>query len=323
MIVPVTLNVTEMANVRGYAFLDANQDGLRQLTELSGVAGLPVSLTQGGSTIATTLTVGSDGWYSFGGLSAGNYCAQIVIPPPYVATSPTTVCFTLAGQSKDLNFGLRLSQASLGDYVWYDANGDGIQDASESGIPGVTLALWSAVGGAPGAVLANTTTGPDGKYAFSPIVAGDYFVQVTDTAHVLAGLALTVGPQSKPNPFGPITLHDGDTYLDADFGYTFACASTRGVIAGHAWNDVNGNGVIESTEAGIPGIQVAAQPLSHLSPSMATTNARGIYMMCVRPGTYLVSPLNPPAGMTPTQQFNLPVLVHAGERIDNINYGYR
>ena len=170
-----------------------------------------------------------------------------------MATSPTTVCFTLAGQSKDLNFGLRLSQASLGDYVWYDANGDGIQDAGESGIPGVTLALWSAVGGAPGAVLANTTTGPDGKYAFSPIVAGDYFVQVTDTAHVLAGLALTVGPQSKPNPFGPITLHDGDAYLDADFGYTFACASTRGVIAGHVWNDVNGNGVLESAEAGIPG----------------------------------------------------------------------
>ncbi len=266
VIVPVTLVVSEMPSVRGYAFLDANEDGLRQLTELSGVAGLLVSLTQGGSTIATTLTVGSDGWYSFGGLSAGNYCAQIVIPPPYVATSPTTVCFTLAGQSKDLNFGLRLSQASLGDYVWYDANGDGIQDASESGIPGVTLALWSAVGGAPGAVLANTTTGPDGQYAFSPIVAGDYFVQVTDTAHVLAGLTLTVGPQSKPNPFGPIALHDGDTYLDADFGYTFACASTRGVIAGHVWNDADGSGIPEPGEAGIPGIQVAAQPLSHLSP---------------------------------------------------------
>ena len=52
VVVPVELIVEAPAtfDVRGYAFLDTNGDGLRQLSELAGVAGLPVVLTQGGST---------------------------------------------------------------------------------------------------------------------------------------------------------------------------------------------------------------------------------------------------------------------------------
>ncbi len=463
------------AMVFGWAFLDTNLDGFRQDTEQAGVASLPITLSQGGSPIATTMTVGPDGYYLFNDVPPGDYCVAISLTPKWVPTSPTQVCFTIPAAAvtsavarslplqakgahgsngakndampqaiddvplpvgggwasfnfggpgsfdsegaftfatpgpaavkvtdafcrgdrfriydngvpigdtsavpvgecgtsdpdiafadptfshgsfqvgggnhaitiqaidspfgsggaflradlsafKVVNFGLRPSKATIGDFVWFDINGNGVQDPGEPGIPGVTLALRSSAGGAPGAILANTVTGPDGKYAFSPIIAGDYFVQVTDAAHVLAGLTLTVGPQSKPNPFGPITIHDGDAYLDADFGYAFLCAPDRGVIAGRVWNDANGNGAQDPTEAGIPGIQVAAEPLSYLPTRAATTNMLGIYMMCVPPGTYLVNPLNPPAHMTPTQQFNLPVLVHAGEWLANINYGYK
>ncbi len=55
----------------------------------------------------------------------------------------------------------------IGNYVWEDTDGDGIQEAGEPGIPGVTVQLFSD----SGTLLATTETGPDGNYYFSH--AGD------------------------------------------------------------------------------------------------------------------------------------------------------
>lgn len=53
--------------------------------------------------------------------------------------------------------------ASIGDFVWNDLDLDGIQDAGEPGIPGVTVTLNGTTGsGAP--VTSSTTTGANGDY---------------------------------------------------------------------------------------------------------------------------------------------------------------
>lgn len=62
--------------------------------------------------------------------------------------------------------------ASLGDFVWYDSNQDGIQDAGEVGIPGVTVQLQDCAG----QVLATTLTDVNGYYLFSNLTPGDYRV---------------------------------------------------------------------------------------------------------------------------------------------------
>ena len=42
----------------------------------------------------------------------------------------------------DADFGFDPQElGSIGDYVWLDVNGDGIQDASEEGIPNVVVTL--------------------------------------------------------------------------------------------------------------------------------------------------------------------------------------
>ena len=92
---------------------------------------------------------------------------------------------------------------------------------------------------------------------------------------------------------------------------------------GRVWHDANGNGAAEPTEAGIPGIQVGAEPLSYLAIRAAATNPLGIYMICVPAGTYLVAPLKPPAGMGPEQQHRLPVIVQPGAWLTDINFGCR
>ena len=60
--------------------------------------------------------------------------------------------------------------ASIGDFVWYDANDNGIQDIGEVGVPGVTVELLDCAGN----VLATTLTDANGYYLFANLTPGDY-----------------------------------------------------------------------------------------------------------------------------------------------------
>ncbi|MEJ5197516.1 MAG: SdrD B-like domain-containing protein, partial [Anaerolineae bacterium] len=59
--------------------------------------------------------------------------------------------------------------AAIGDYIWYDADGDGIEDVGEPGIANVQLALYrdddgSGTISAGDTLVATTVTGADGGY---------------------------------------------------------------------------------------------------------------------------------------------------------------
>lgn len=62
---------------------------------------------------------------------------------------------------------------SIGNFVWNDQDGDGVQDSGEPGIGGVTVTLTGTDGqGNP--VSLTTTTAPDGSYLFPNLVPGTY-----------------------------------------------------------------------------------------------------------------------------------------------------
>src|SRR5690606_28623598 len=63
---------------------------------------------------------------------------------------------------------------SIGDRVWRDDNQDGIQNAGEPGIPGVTVQLKDC----NGTVLQSDITDNNGIYGFSNLAAGCYRVTV-------------------------------------------------------------------------------------------------------------------------------------------------
>ena len=62
---------------------------------------------------------------------------------------------------------------SIGDLVWYDLDGDGIQDSSESGISGVTVNLYNC----QDEYLETTTTKASGLYEFKDLLPGDYYLE--------------------------------------------------------------------------------------------------------------------------------------------------
>ena len=63
----------------------------------------------------------------------------------------------------------------VGDFVWADANRDGVQDAGEEVLEGVPVTL-TGTDKRGDAVTRTTTTDVDGKYLFSNLVSGSYVV---------------------------------------------------------------------------------------------------------------------------------------------------
>jgi len=102
-----------------------------------------------------------------------------------------------------------VATGSIGDYVWQDGDGDAIQDAEESGMQNVVLHLVDSGGD----TTARDTTDANGNYLFTNIGAGEYTVYVKASS-LPQGASLT----TNNHPL-PVTLAEGQDFLDADFGY--------------------------------------------------------------------------------------------------------
>ena len=113
-----------------------------------------------------------------------------------------------------------LPPVDIGDLVWLDTDGDGMFDPGESGIPDVEVSLYNPgpdgqPGGGDDILIASTTTGPAGDYAFTGMPADAYFVDLNE-ATLPPDLTTTPG---TTDPTFEFILVAGQNYMDADFGY--------------------------------------------------------------------------------------------------------
>lgn len=122
--------------------------------------------------------------------------------------------------------------ASLGDFVWNDLNRNGIQDAGEPGVSGVTVKLYSCAG----ALLATTQTSSNGGYTFSQLSPGSYYVMF----NAPAGFTFTSSNQgnngtidSNPDSLTGITtcitLAAGENNSTIDAGITLILPTTPAI----------------------------------------------------------------------------------------------
>ena len=180
-------------SIGDYVFLDENKNGIQD--EAVGVSGVTMKLyfsdADFSSTPLKTTTTNSAGIYKFDNLpvyrtpiSFASYVV-VMVPPP---TAVVTQRFAGPDRALDSNFdtvtyrsdvvslsptqvnditidaGIYYCCGSIGDFVFIDDNKDGIQQASEVGVPGVTVKLFFN-----GQAFATTTTDSAGKYLFTPI----------------------------------------------------------------------------------------------------------------------------------------------------------
>ena len=115
---------------------------------------------------------------------------------------------------------ITVGKASIGDFVFDDLDGDGVQDTGEPGVSGVTVELLNS----SGTVIRTTTTDSDGKYLFDGLVAGTYSVRFTapsGTAFTTANAGSNDATDSDASSTGTtstITLGAGESNTTIDAG---------------------------------------------------------------------------------------------------------
>ena len=100
---------------------------------------------------------------------------------------------------------------NVGDRVWNDVDADGVQDAGEAGINGVTVKLYNS----SNVEIGSQNTSGNGGYLFTNIPAGSY--TVCTTAGVPAGFSQTFDLNGPLDNCASFALNADR--LDVDFGY--------------------------------------------------------------------------------------------------------
>jgi uncharacterized repeat protein (TIGR01451 family)/fimbrial isopeptide formation D2 family protein len=273
-----------LASVGDRVWNDVNQDGIQDPGE-TGVVGVTVTLYDSSNNqIAQTVTNGG-GYYFFPNLYPGEYYVVVSVPAGYevspqnVGTDDAldsdidgtgrTANFTLAPGQDDLTWdaGIYQPPASIGNYVWLDTNQDGIQDASESGIEGVTVYLYRPGYGADGIPdtadddlpVASTLTDSNGEYLFEDLTPGEYYLLFVPPAGYAISPMNQGGDDELDSDADPLTyqtalttLSPGENDLTWDAGMYLAPAS----LGNRVWEDLNGNGLQDGGEPGVENVTV-------------------------------------------------------------------
>ncbi|GAA2835678.1 LPXTG-motif cell wall-anchored protein [Leucobacter komagatae] len=296
-----------------YTWIDANRDGIQDADE-EILAGVTVELIKDGEVVKTT-TTDENGRYVFDGLKTGEYQVKFTLTPEqqkiYTFTdlaageddgadsnaergTGLTTTIVLGDDNANLtkkydyaeldategidptwDAGVVLKTYAIGDFTWIDANRDGIQDADEEILAGVTVELMK-----DGEVVKTTTTDETGHYMFDNLYAGEYEVKFTLTDEqkkVYTFTSQVIGENGavdsnadrKTGLTTKIVLDDSNPGLTKDYPFG-TVEATEGIdptwdagvvvktyaVGDVVWIDANKNGVQDSSEKVLPGVTV-------------------------------------------------------------------
>jgi uncharacterized repeat protein (TIGR01451 family) len=244
----------------------------------------------------------------------------------------SAITLTSGTNATGVNFG-ELLPASLGNRLWVDTNGDGLQNDGATGIASRTVTLFS--GGADGLLSTEidnttitTTTDADGIYGFANLTPGEYEVLFGDKPNSTvfttadAGTDDTVDSDADGSGLtGVITLVAGENNTTLDAGVYIPVS-----IGDFVWNDANSNGLQDAGEQGIANLAVSLLAADGSQLATTTTNGVGLYNFeNLKPGTYQVQ-VTTPTGFTATTKGTNPTSatdsnINATGRTDLITLG--
>ena len=204
-----------LSNIGDYVWVDSNKNGIQDDGELP-VQGIIVTLQQKKGdgeweTISTSVT-DENGLYKFTGVKSSdiyevtyrvvfdisrlitltqpkqgddtavdsNALYEYILGLGYI-TDPVKPGYGEDDMTIDAGIIYNDEPCTVGDYVWYDKNQDGIQDADETGVEGITVILQRCESGdvwdeEAWETVSTTITDSEGKYLFSGLPAGYYRV---------------------------------------------------------------------------------------------------------------------------------------------------
>ena len=314
--------VPEYGSIGDYVWKDTNQNGQQDAGE-PGVKGISVQLFKlnADGSLPTnplkTATTDDNGGYLFDKLSSGNYKVKFVTssfpadcvlapanqgtddakdsdagPDGFSPIIPINPAGTgLAKDNRTIDAGLVTQFGSLGDYVWKDTNQNGLQDAGEPGVKGVTVELYQtdANGTPQGAAFKTTTTDEQGFYQFRGLSTGDYkvkFVAATFPKDCSPTKPDQGNDDTKDSDLGPdgfspkVSINAEGTGLAKDNPtLDVGLAPQYGSLGDYVWLDVDRDGFQDDNESPLQGVKVELYNADKtLKIAETTTNESGKYL---------------------------------------------
>ncbi|WP_125777655.1 SdrD B-like domain-containing protein [Antribacter gilvus] len=322
-VLTVDAGVVPLGGIGDTVWSDVDRDGLQDAGE-PGVAGVTVVLYDGAGAEVARTTTDADGAYWFGDLPLGGYTVEFTdLPTASTLTAldagddaldsdadpatGRTATVTLTGDApvvQTVDAGILAPLGSVGDTVWSDVDRDGVQDAGEPGVAGVTVVLYDAAG----AEVARTTTDADGGYLFSGLAMGDYTVEFTGLP-----TGTTLSPQDTGTDDGldsdadPATGRTGTVSLTPETPDVLTVDAgvlpPLGSIGDLVWRDADADGVQDAGEPGVAAVTVVLYDAAGAEVARTTSDANGAYLFAGLPmGDYTVELTGLPAGLALTGQ---------------------
>jgi uncharacterized repeat protein (TIGR01451 family) len=312
-------------SISGNVWFDADNDGVKDAGETTGVPGVTITLTGTddlGNPVNLSTTTNASGVYSFTGLRPGTYSLTETQPSAWVdgldalgsgATSAgtlgadTVTGIVLASGQSATGYNFGELGGSLAGRVYNDQNISGSRDPGEPGIPSVTLTLAGTDANGQ-AVSRTTTTGADGTYTFAglPVPNGSgYTISETqpggfnDGGDTVGNLGGTLGADSISGITFPAAGATGTGY---DFGEV---AIVPAQVSGSIWLDADHDRVDNDAACGTRCAGWTVQIIQRASPTATsfteiartTSDANGDYSFpALIPGTYEIRFLHPDTG---------------------------
>lgn len=231
----VRVGVVRYTRVGGHVWVDRGG-------EVEVLPGAQIALLDADGKQVAAAESDEAGAYCFEKLLPGQYqlaaelpAGQIVVEPGddrLVIGGQKSVMATCTGRSAVSDvFTLRMAKdamdmdvggvlpARVGDLVWLDVNGNGLQDSGELGIPNVTLKLMRG-----GVCVAETTTDQYGFYYFGDVYPASYTIAAQAPASVRPTTLRTdiIGVNSIVQDSGEtlvFTVTSGKRFYNADLGF--------------------------------------------------------------------------------------------------------
>lgn len=358
-------------SVAGVVYIDLNTNGRYDVGE-PGIPGVPVRITgpdTNGGEIERTTATNSDGAYMFIGLPVSGSGGYIIheTQPSYIDAATTVatgnsgtpisakpvaagaedringVQVTASSNTRDYNFGERASGAISG-FVYDDANDNGVFDAGERPIPGVSILLTGAdIRGA--SINRTMATDANGAYLFADLIpsnlAGYTVIETQPTGYVDGKTTILAGNpgrsvSDKPtfNPMGDVIVGIVLSTQGTLTNYNFGEIAPAATVSGYVYVDANGNGVRDAVELPIPetvvnltgadsgGVAVARTQVTGLDGAFSfrvpPSNAAGYALTEVQPAGFTDGRTTVAAGNPGAVVSVKPVGVGDGDRITGV-----
>ena len=285
-----------------YVWEDLNGNGIQDANE-TGFENIDVNLMSCSGALLNTMTTDVNGAFSFSQLAPGSYQLHYVLPTSYQyspanqgsnyrldsnanVTSGLSPCLTIANGQQRLAIDAGMKPvatshgtAGIGNFVWRDSNRDGIQNATETGLSGVTIELLSC----SNTVIQSITTNSKGGFLFDRLTAGQYRLRFTllngyTFSPVTRGGDYRLDSNADKNSgLSPcLTMENGQQRFAIDAGMIPKnTGSGSAKIGNYVWKDTNGNGIQNANESGLPGVKVTLLSCSNTFIKSTTTNSKG------------------------------------------------